>query len=163
MSSLLEYDCFVRTPLDASRFAMGVGGAKFTLLHDSLFIGHERTIGTGHDAGVAADTFTCINDNEAVNLAERPGDAALHTQRFIAMPAVYRKADPILLFDLDTGIDGSVFESLDHAFLSRVCIRAVVFTKVAAEAPLFIDINSFHLLPPIALHGRCRESVVQSR
>ena len=50
-------------------------------------------------------------------------------------------------------MDGSVLQRLDHAGFSGVCKGAVIFAKMAAEAPFFINIYSFHGYAPFSAYS----------
>ena len=124
--------------------AAAVLGAELALLNGMAVIaGHNCAEGADQNAGKAADAFIGVDLNKAVIYAESACYAAFYTERVVAVAAIYRKADVLALFDLYAGIYGPVLQGENHIALAAVGEGAVIFTEVAAEAPLFIYIYLF--------------------
>ena len=105
----------------------------------------SAAVGAGHDAREAAHALAAVDHDRAVCDAQRAGDAALHAQRVGAVAAGDGEGDVVALLDADARDDVAVLERLDHRGFAGIGKRAVVFAQVAAEAPLFIDVNPFHM------------------
>ena len=102
---------------------------------------------------MAADALILVDTDHAVLFGKCARNAAFHAQRVCAVAAGNRKADLIVPLNADAGVNGSVLQRLDHAGFSGVCKGAVIFAKMAAEAPFFINIYSFHGYAPFSAYS----------
>ena len=118
-----------------------------------------RTVRAYQYAGQTAHALCFVYLHNAVLLAYSTCDAAFHTKRILAVPARYRIGDVTALLDVYAREYRLVLERLYHIRLARICKCAVVFAKVTAQAPLFVNIYSFHsAVPPIRPRGRYQVS-----
>ncbi len=66
------------------------------------------------------------------------------------MAAGNGKADAVrALFNTNIGVNHRTSQCLYHICLAGVCKGTIIFTQVAAQAPLLVDINSLHTSPPL--------------
>ena len=126
--AFLVDDGVIGAACDTSGDADSVFHTKLALLDDTALMGLNTAVRTGENTGVAADTFILIEQDNAVFPGQSAGDAALGADRVVTVAAGNGKADPVFLFDPDTGVNPNVFERFDHIGFSGVGKSAVVLT-----------------------------------
>jgi hypothetical protein len=85
-----------------------------------------------------------VDAHYAVLSMQGSGDTTPDAKGVLAVAAGYRIGNLIVPLHPDPGTDGLALQGLHHVAFAGIGKGAVVFAKVAAQAPLFIYVYSFH-------------------
>ena len=118
-------------------------------MHHTVVRRGDTSIRAGEYTGIAAHAFILVDLDDTVLYRQRACNTAFDAQRLLAVAAGDGKADGFMLFNPDARVDGDIFQRLCHVVLAGIRERAVIFAEMAAQAPFFIDIDSFHSCPSL--------------
>ena len=155
MLSLLEHNSPVRAALDAHRNSASAY-AKLAFLNRTRIAFGKRAVRAAQDAGITADASVFIYRYHAIDSRQGTAYAALDAKRLLAMAAGYRKGNALMLFNSYFGIYFYILKRTGNIGLSGRSERAVIFAEMTAQAPFFININSFQFVPLILPRDLCR-------
>ena len=76
------------------------------------------------------------------------------------MAAVYSKIDFVALLDADIWVNRLTFKRFCHIVHAGMGKRTVIFAKMAAKSPFFINIYTFHTITIAYLFSKAYFSVI---